>query len=222
MRNTVQYVIDVLLRPLSRVPVLNRLRTRKEPKLASRITVGRHTYGINERSLFSVQSPDQPAVSIGNYCSVAPGAVILANADHPTHLPSLYPFRTVLYAPDKKRPLNVDVTSRGPVEIGHDVWIGANAIILSGVSIGSGAVIGAGAIVTKDIPPYAIAVGNPARVIRYRFSPDIIQQLLEVAWRFLSDEKIKELEPYFYSDDMNAFLSQVRLIKNREDMRSDV
>ncbi len=215
IRNTFQYVFDVLRRPSSRLAALHRFRTRKEGKLDSRITVGRHTYGINERSLFSVQSPDQPTVSIGNYCSVAPGAVILANADHPTNLPSLFPFRTVLYALDKKQPLNVDVTSRGPVEIGHDVWIGANAIILSGVSIGSGAVIGAGAIVTKDIPPYAIAVGNPARVIRYRFSPDIIQQLLELGWWFLSDEKIKELEPFFYSDDLNAFLNQVRLIKKR-------
>lgn len=68
------------------------------------------------------------------------------------------------------------------VSIGNDVWIGANSVILSGVEIGHGAVIGAGAVVTKDVPPYAIVVGVPAKVIKYRFSEDIIEELLEIKW----------------------------------------
>lgn len=70
----------------------------------------------------------------------------------------------------------------GLCEIGNDVWIGAGAIILHKVSIADGAVIGTGAVVTKDIPPYAIAVGNPAKVIRYRFSDEYIKQLLDIQW----------------------------------------
>ncbi len=182
------------------------------------VTVGKHTYGMKKRTVFSEYSPDQPTVSIGSYCSIASGVVILANADHPTHLPSIYPFRSTLFAsgkkPGKVSP-NLDVVSRGPVTIGHDVWIGTNAIILSGVAIGSGAVIGAGAVVTKDVPPYGIAVGNPARVVRFRFAPDIVDALLQAEWWLLPDEHIRELEPYFYADDINGFLDQVRRIRKR-------
>ena len=77
------------------------------------------------------------------------------------------------------------------VTIGHDVWIGHNVTIMGGVNIGNGAVIGSGAIVTKDIPPYAIAVGNPAKVIRYRFDQDTIDRLEDVAWWDWEYEKVK-------------------------------
>jgi len=183
------------------------------------VTVGRHTYGVKKRTVFSESSPDQPPVSIGNFCSIATGVVILANADHPTHLPSIFPFRSAMYPKDRrpgKDSPNPDVVSRGPVNIGHDVWIGTNAIVLSGVSIGSGAVIGAGAVVTKDVPPYAIAVGNPARVVRYRFEADVIEQLLQSEWWFLPDATIRELEPYFYSEDIQSFLDKVRVLRDAD------
>lgn len=77
--------------------------------------------------------------------------------------------------------------------IGHDVWIGSSAVVIAGVTVGHGAVIGAGAIVTKDVPPYAIVVGNPARVLRYRFEPDVIEKLLASRWWDLSLEEIKRL-----------------------------
>ena len=78
-------------------------------------------------------------------------------------------------------------------EIGHDVWIGCNSVILAGVKVGIGAVIGAGSVVTKDVPPYAIVVGNPARVLKYRFSPELIDKLLKSKWWELTDEEIKSL-----------------------------
>jgi serine acetyltransferase len=84
-----------------------------------------------------------------------------------------------------------EATSKGDIIIKDDVWIGANAIILSGVTIGQGALIGAGAVVTKDVPPYAIVGGNPAKVIKYRFSEKVIKKLLEFDFSKLDQNKIK-------------------------------
>ncbi|MDQ8209164.1 CatB-related O-acetyltransferase [Coraliomargarita sp. SDUM461003] len=78
--------------------------------------------------------------------------------------------------------LSLDVTSPGPITIGEDVWIGSNSSILAGVSIGRGSIIGAGSVVNKDIPPYSIAVGNPARVIRQRFPDHVIDELEQSQW----------------------------------------
>lgn len=89
------------------------------------------------------------------------------------------------------------------VTIGNDVWIGTRVIIMGGVKIGNGAVIGAGAIVTKDVPDYAIAVGVPAKVVKYRFSPDIIEKLLELQWWNLSEEELKENIKEFQRNSIN-------------------
>ena len=94
--------------------------------------------------------------------------------------------------------------------IGHDVWIGANALILPEVTIGDGAVIAAGAVVTRDVPPYAIVGGVPARVIRYRFSPEMIDAFLEIKWWDWPLEKIKENFDLFYHPELfcKAFLGR--------------
>jgi tetrahydrodipicolinate N-succinyltransferase len=72
--------------------------------------------------------------------------------------------------------------SKGDVSIGNDVWIGRNTIILSGTTIGDGAVIGAGSVITKDVPPYAIVVGNPGRIVKYRFEQMVIEKMLRIRW----------------------------------------
>ena len=89
--------------------------------------------------------------------------------------------------------------------IGHDVWIGANAVVMKGVSVGDGAIVGASAVVTKDVPPYAIVVGNPARVIKYRYKESDIQWLLELEWWNFSREKIKELVEKNVFNDFKLF-----------------
>ena len=169
------------------------------------IQIGRHTYGVH-KDLFFKPSEYAP-VTIGNFCSIAPGVILVAHGDRRLDFPSLYPFRTKLWQLNVKR--NRDATTKGPIHIGHDVWIGCNAIILSGVAIGVGAVIGAGAVVTKDVPPYAIVTGNPARIVRYRFNPDQIAALLKSAWWELPDESLRKLEDNFYSPDIQCFVDAI-------------
>ncbi len=93
--------------------------------------------------------------------------------------------------------------------IGNDVWIGYEALVLSGVHIGDGAVIGARAVVTKDVPPYAVAVGNPARIIKYRFRPQIVQQLLIMKWWDKSDEWISQNIQHLLTDDFEVLLNSL-------------
>jgi len=120
--------------------------------------------------------------SIGNYCSIGSG-VLIGLGEHRLDMAST---STELYSGDVYSKLTKD-----EVVIGHDVWIGANAIVLRGVHVGTGAVIGAGAIVTKDVPEYAIVVGVPARIIRYRLSQDIRDKLLISKWWLMGKNEAK-------------------------------
>ena len=93
------------------------------------------------------------------------------------------------------------VEERKPIKIGNDVFIGANVTVLDGITIGDGAVIGAGAVVSKDIPPYAVAVGCPVQVIKYRFDEPAIESLLNIKWWEFEDEKLVDVEKMFFQVD---------------------
>lgn len=100
------------------------------------------------------------------------------------------------------------------VFIGNDVWVGSHVLVKGGVHIGNGACVAAGAVVVKDVPPYAIVGGVPAKVIRYRFSPEIIQRLLELEWWNMDEEMLKDNISFFQRDnisldEVNAFVSNV-------------
>ena len=124
------------------------------------------------------------SLRIGKFCSIACGAKFLfASANHTQASVSTYPFPIFFEEWD----LDIgDVTSawdhKGDIVIGNDVWIGYEAVVMAGVTIGNGAIIGARAVVTKDVPPYTIVGGVPAREIRRRFSDDVIARLLELKW----------------------------------------
>jgi len=102
----------------------------------------------------------------------------------------------------------VDSFYKGGIIIGNDVWVGDGVVILDGVSIADGAVLGAHAVITKNVEPYAIVGGNPARVIKYRFTPKQIQDLLQIAWWDWSDDLIKERVNDF--DDINIFIEKYK------------
>lgn len=145
---------------------------------------------------------------IGKFCSIACDAkFIFTSANHTLKSLSTYPFP--LFFEEWDSPI-ADIVSawdnKGHIVIGNDVWIGYEAVIMSGVNIGNGAIIGARAVVTKDVAPYTIVGGVPAKPIRMRFSNDIIQKLRDIAWWDLPYDKIKALLPYIQSSNIDEFL----------------
>ncbi len=162
-----------------------------EPK--GSVQIGKYSSGGPK--ILSWRSDDQ--LVVGKFCMFASNVIVLMGGEHDINKVTAFPLKKKLQNVEND---NVDSKSKGPVIIGSDVWVGVGAIILSGVRIGSGAVIGAGSVVVRDIPPYAIAVGNPARVVKYRFPPDQIEKLLKIRWWDWEESKIKENIDYFYQD----------------------
>lgn len=146
-----------------------------------KITVGNLTYGGIDITDYS---DDDTKVEIGHYCSLAPGVKLILGGEHRPQNVSNFPFKHKLGLVER------EAYSKGSIIIKDDVWIGTNSIILSGVIIGQGAVVAAGSVVTKNVPPYAIIGGNPAKVIKYRFSESIINKLLTIDFSKLHSDKI--------------------------------
>jgi len=157
------------------------------------VTVGEYTYGLRREAFFPYHPDDR--VTIGRFCSIADGVRFVFGEHDPGRV-STFPFKAVCFG----REPHADSGSKGNIVIGNDVWIGVNAVILSGVQIGHGAVVAAGAVVTRSVPPYALAGGVPARVIRYRLRADQIAALLDIRWWDWPLEKIRQNLDLFYGD----------------------
>lgn len=140
--------------------------------------------------------------SIGKFCSIGP-ILLCGWGIHPTNGLSTSP---MFYSTLKQNGVTLSDTDkieeRKHIDIGNDVFIGANVTVLDGISIGDGAIIGAGAVVSKNIPPYAIAIGCPVRIIKYRFEEPQIESLLKIKWWEFEKEELAEVEKYFMEVDI--------------------
>ena len=162
---------------------------------SKRVHIGNYTYGD-----IYVSSPNKSfELHVGSYCSIAGDVKFLLGADHMVQRISSYPFKSKIIG------MGIDAISKGNIIVEDDVWIGENAIILSGVNIGQGAVVAAGAVVSSDVPAYAIVGGVPAKVIKYRFSEEVINYLLTLDYSRLDKYMIKAHleELYKRIDEMN-------------------
>lgn len=186
-----------MLALLSRFDKADRVRKHEYIKKVYGIDIGKYTYGYSLNNIAR-------GTRIGAFCSIAPG-VSIGLMNHPMQYVSTHPF---LYYKsrgfiEKDRDLPIE-----NVTIGDDVWIGTNAVILPGAKIGKGAVVGAGAVVTKDIPPYEIWGGVPAKLIKYRFDEDTMYSLSKIDWTEWDDSRIK--------NTLDLFYEPVKLIEGHE------
>lgn len=147
---------------------------------------------------------------IGKFCSIACGTKFLFNcANHSLKSLSTYTF-PLFYEEWELEKSNITTAwdNKGDIVIGNDVWIGYEAVIMAGVHIGDGAIIAVRAVVTKDVPPYTIVGGTPAKEIRKRFDAEVIQQLLLLKWWNWSTDKIRKCLPYIMEGKMNELLTR--------------
>lgn len=146
---------------------------------------------------------------IGKFCQIAAGVEFVMNGvNHQMNAVSTFPFYT-LEGWNMAPPAMVDLPLKGDTVIGNDVWIGQNAVILPGVHIGDGAIIGAESVVGRDVEPYTIVVGNPARVLRKRFDEELIGLLLRFRWWDKTIEEIDHLIPILTNSDLEAVRTEI-------------
>lgn len=165
------------------------------------VTVGKETYG----TINVINYSSDKRLQLGCFCSISPGVMFIVCGDHPVNTFSSYPYK-VFFGHSKYEAL-----SKGDITVGDDVWLGYGSIVLSGVHIGQGAVIAAGSVVTKDVPDYAIVAGNPAKILRYRFSVEIINELKKIDFSKINGNIVNKYEEEMYSPILN--INQVDLFK---------
>jgi acetyltransferase-like isoleucine patch superfamily enzyme len=176
-----------------------RRKVLKRILLRERFEVGRGTYGEPKVNHWG----ENATLRVGSFCSIANGVTIFLGGNHRVDWITTYPFSTLW---DSAKGISGHPHTKGDVVIGNDVWIGANATILSGITIGNGAVIGACALVTKSVAPYTIVAGNPAKVIRKRFSEEEILLLEKLAWWDWPEEKLNKSMQILLSGDIQSLV----------------
>lgn len=166
------------------------------------MSFGKYTYG-NPNIYY--QNP-QANLTIGNFCSIAANVNIYLGGNHRTDWVTTYPFGHIHQ--NKFNDFNGDghPSTKGNVIIGNDVWIGSDVTIMSGVTIGDGVVIANNSHVVKNVEPYTIVGGNPAKLIKYRFTPEQISKLLEIKWWNWDDEKINKYTPLLCNNNIDEFI----------------
>lgn len=154
----------------------------------SNSSFGRYSYCSHDCQIVNAE--------IGAFCSIS-DHVFIGGAEHPMDWVSMSPvFQNVSHSGPTKRFAKIDMPPTQKTIVGSDVWIGHGAVVKQGVTVGHGAVVAAGAVVVKNVPPFAVVGGVPAKVIKYRFDEETIKRILQIDWWNLDDEKLKEFGRY--------------------------
>ena len=164
--------------------------------------VGTGTYG----NVYVYDYEATSRLKIGSFTSLAANVTFLLGGNHRPDFVTTYPFNRVW---DGFEAIQGHPASKGDIVVGSDVWIGRDAMIMSGVTIGDGAVIAARSVVTKDVEPYSIVAGQPARHRRYRFDARTIERLKEIEWWNWPEERIRKAVPHLMNTDIEGFLAKV-------------
>lgn len=167
-----------------------------------RYDIGAHSYGEPELLDFGQDC----RLIMGKFCSIAARVTIILGGNHRSDWATTYPFPDLPETWPEARNISGHPADKGDIVIGHDVWLCYGATLLSGARVGDGAVIAAGAVVTGEIPPYAIAAGNPATTRKSRCRPELIPRLLRLAWWDWPEEKIRQNLPLLCSDRLEELL----------------
>lgn len=160
--------------------------------MISRMVVGRFSYGTER---ITINWGQEAKLVIGSFCSIGANITVFLGGNHRVDWATTFPFGHIFVDELGGRDIKGHPSTNGDVVIGNDVWVGNGATIMSGVTIGHGAVIAANSHVVRDVAPYELVGGNPARRIRMRFEPEIVALLLELSWWDLPVEKVREIAP---------------------------
>lgn len=173
-------------------------------KVGSLITVGEGTYGAVHIIKHSWNL--ETRVHIGKYCSIADNLHVFLGGNHNMNSVTTFPFSSDSSPDNLFGTKGMQPISNGDIEIGNDVWIGSHVSIMSGVKLGSGSVVAAFSHVVKDVLPYEVVGGNPAKHIKFRFSNEVISQLLEIAWWNWPQAEILKNVTLLLNEPSEAFL----------------
>lgn len=170
----------------------------------SSYVIGDYSYG---KPNIRFPHPDSN-LRIGKFCSISSGVNIFLGGNHRVDWVTTYPFNDISFFSEHCNNLKGHPSTKGDVNIGNDVWIGFGATIMSGVTIGNGSVIAANSLLTKDVGPYQIWGGNPARLIKKRFTDREIEYLNKMAWWDWDIDKVIALSPKLCSENLNHFIEK--------------
>ena len=159
-----------------------------------KVKIGAFSYGFEDTGVLSWN--ENIEISIGRFCSVASGLKLYCGGNHRVDWISTFPFGHIHTKYIKVQPVIGTPITNGNITIGNDIWIGRDVTILSGITIGDGAVIASNSHIVKNVEPYSIVGGNPAKFIKYRFDDKTIKYLLDLKWWNLPVDVIEKIVPY--------------------------
>jgi acetyltransferase-like isoleucine patch superfamily enzyme len=143
---------------------------------------------------------------VGNFCSIANNLTVFLGGNHRSDWVTTYPFGHLHQNIFNNFNGDGHPATKGDVIIGNDVWIGNDVTIMSGVTIGDGSILAANSVITKNVEPYSIVGGNPAKLIKYRFTSEQIEKLLEIKWWNWDDDKINTYTPLLCNQNIDEFI----------------